>query len=53
MEQAAAWLAIELADHPWPPVPEKGASAGPFYIVWTGAEVGSAASNGRSRWRSW
>jgi mono/diheme cytochrome c family protein len=32
-----AWLAIEPADKPWPPLPGKSASAGPFYIVWTGA----------------
>jgi mono/diheme cytochrome c family protein len=39
-----AWLAIEPADHRWPPIPEKDVSAGPFYIVWTGAEVGSIRS---------
>jgi mono/diheme cytochrome c family protein len=32
-----AWLAIEPADAPWPPLPSKPSSAGPFYIVWTGA----------------
>jgi len=37
--KAVAWLAIEPADHPWPPIPKKDASAGPFYIVWTGAAV--------------
>jgi mono/diheme cytochrome c family protein len=42
--KAVAWLAIEPADHPWPPVPGKDASAGPFYIVWTGAEVASIRS---------
>ena len=42
--KAVAWLAIEMADQPWPHVPEKDASAGPFYIVWTGAEVGSIRS---------
>jgi mono/diheme cytochrome c family protein len=30
--------------NPGPHVPEKDASAGPFYIVWTGAEVGSIRS---------
>ena len=35
--KAVAWLAIEPADMPWPPLPGKAASAGPFYIVWTGA----------------
>jgi mono/diheme cytochrome c family protein len=42
--KAVAWLAIEPADHPWPPIPKKDASAGPFYMVWTGAEVGSVRS---------
>lgn len=28
------WLAIELADAPWPPLKPGGASAGPFYLVW-------------------
>ena len=46
--KAVAWLAIEPADHPWPPIPGKGTSAGPFYIVWTGDEIGSIRrSNGR------
>jgi mono/diheme cytochrome c family protein len=34
--KAVAWLAIEPADKPWPPLPGKTASAGPFYILWTG-----------------
>jgi mono/diheme cytochrome c family protein len=42
--KAVAWLAIESSDHPWPPIPGKDTSAGPFYIVWTGAEVGSIRS---------
>jgi mono/diheme cytochrome c family protein len=42
--KAVAWLAIELAEHPWPAMPNKDESAGPFYIVWTGAEVGSIRS---------
>jgi mono/diheme cytochrome c family protein len=42
--KAVAWLAIEPAEQPWPPIPEKDVSAGPFYIVWTGAEVGSIRS---------
>jgi mono/diheme cytochrome c family protein len=43
-DKAVAWLAVEPADHPWPPIPKKDASAGPFYIVWTGAAVGSIRS---------
>jgi mono/diheme cytochrome c family protein len=42
--KAVAWLAIEPADHPWPPIPKKDATAGPFYIVWTGAAVGTIRS---------
>lgn len=42
--KAVAWLAIEPADRPWPPIPHKDVSAGPFYIVWTGADVGSIRS---------
>ncbi|MGN6747404.1 MAG: c-type cytochrome, partial [Xanthobacteraceae bacterium] len=41
---AVAWLAIEPAEQPWPSFPNKDESAGPFYIVWTGAEVGSIRS---------
>jgi mono/diheme cytochrome c family protein len=39
-----AWLAIEPADMPWPPLPGKAVSAGPFYIVWTGASVATIRS---------
>ena len=39
-----AWLAIEPADKPWPPLPGKAVSAGPFYIVWTGASVATIRS---------
>jgi len=28
------WVAIEEAGAPWPPMPGRGKSAGPFYIVW-------------------
>ena len=42
--KAIAWLAIEPADHPWAPIPGSDTSAGPFYIVWTGADVGSIRS---------
>jgi mono/diheme cytochrome c family protein len=39
-----AWLAIEPADNPWPPLPGQTASAGPFYILWTGALAGTIRS---------
>ncbi|AMN43065.1 c-type cytochrome [Rhodoplanes sp. Z2-YC6860] len=42
--KAVAWLAIEPADAPWPPLPGKTASAGPFYIVWTGASAATIRS---------
>jgi mono/diheme cytochrome c family protein len=42
--RAVAWLAIEPADAPWPPLPGKTASAGPFYVVWTGAAVATIRS---------
>jgi mono/diheme cytochrome c family protein len=31
---SVAWVAIEDAAQPWPPLPGKDVSAGPFYIVW-------------------
>ena len=31
---SVAWLAVEDAAQPWPPLPGKEVSAGPFYIVW-------------------
>jgi mono/diheme cytochrome c family protein len=42
--KAVAWLAIEPADSPWPPLPGKTASAGPFYILWTGASAATIRS---------
>ena len=39
-----ALLAIEPADIAWPPLPGKNASAGPFYIVWTGASAATVRS---------
>jgi mono/diheme cytochrome c family protein len=31
---SVAWIAVENPDHPWPKLPGKDASAGPFYLVW-------------------
>ncbi|MGH6882494.1 MAG: cytochrome c, partial [Hypericibacter sp.] len=31
---AVAWIAIEDPAHPWPNLPDKSYSAGPFYLVW-------------------
>src|ERR1700730_12619715 len=36
-----AYMAIETADAPWPPIPGKDKSAGPFYIVWLGDQASS------------
>jgi len=43
-EKAIAWVAIEPADRPWPKVPGKDYTAGPFYIVWTEPEASSIRS---------
>ena len=42
--KAIAWLAIEPPGAPWPPLPGKVSSAGPFYIVWTGAAAKTISS---------
>src|ERR1700721_1607174 len=36
-----AYMAIEAADTPWPPIPGKDKSAGPFYVVWLGDQASS------------
>ena len=35
------YMAIEVADTPWPSMPGKDKSAGPFYIVWLGDQASS------------
>ena len=35
------YVAIEAADKPWPSIPSKAKSAGPFYIVWVGPQASS------------
>jgi mono/diheme cytochrome c family protein len=42
--KAVAWLAIEPDDPHWPMLAGKAGSAGPFYIVWTGAAVAKIRS---------
>lgn len=32
------WIAVEDPRHPWPPLPGKPVSAGPFYLVWQAPE---------------
>jgi len=41
---AVAWVAVEPADAPWPDLPGKTVSAGPFYLVWTGQQAASVRS---------
>lgn len=41
---ARAWLAVEPAGAPWPPLPGKQASAGPFYVVWERPEASRISS---------
>ena len=36
---AEAWLAVEDPHQPWPALPGKTQSAGPFYVVWTHPEA--------------
>lgn len=31
---SVAWIAVENPDHPWPKLPGKDASAGPFFLIW-------------------
>jgi mono/diheme cytochrome c family protein len=31
---SVAWIAIEDSNHPWPKLPGKDTSAGPFYLIW-------------------
>jgi len=38
-ETAQAWIAIEPEDAPWPNLPGKEVSAGPFSLVWVDAAV--------------
>ncbi|MCG5242738.1 c-type cytochrome [Azospirillum doebereinerae] len=41
---SVAFLAVEPADRPWPPLPGKAVSAGPFYLVWVRPEVSGVTS---------
>ncbi|MGE5722514.1 MAG: hypothetical protein ACM3YM_08640, partial [Sphingomonadales bacterium] len=36
--KAVPWVAIEDPAHPWPRLPKKTMSAGPFYLVWQNPE---------------
>jgi Cytochrome c len=41
---SAPYLAIEPPDEPWPVIPGKTASAGPFYVVWFKPEASGVRS---------
>ncbi|MCP1610192.1 mono/diheme cytochrome c family protein [Azospirillum lipoferum] len=41
---AVAFLAVEPADKPWPKLPGKEMSAGPFYLVWVRPEASGVRS---------
>jgi mono/diheme cytochrome c family protein len=41
---AVAWIAIEDPAHPWPNLPGKPFSAGPFYLVWEHPERSGVTS---------
>ncbi|WP_213308340.1 c-type cytochrome [Paraburkholderia sacchari] len=41
---AVAWLAVEDPAQPWPKLPGKPVSAGPFYLVWVGRKAASVRS---------
>ncbi|QCP51962.1 cytochrome c [Trinickia violacea] len=42
--KAVAWLAVEDPAKPWPKLPGKPVSAGPFYLVWVGKEAATVRS---------
>ncbi len=42
--EAVAYLAVEPSDAPWPPLPGKTVSAGPFYVVWVRPEASGVRS---------
>lgn len=41
---SVAWIAIEEANAPWPNLPDRQTSAGPFYLVWQNPERSSIGS---------
>jgi hypothetical protein len=46
---AVAWLAVEDPAQPWPKLPGKPVSAGPFYLVWVGREAESVSNRSDPR----
>jgi mono/diheme cytochrome c family protein len=41
---AVAYIAVEDPAHPWPPLPQKAETAGPFYLIWSHPEKSSITS---------
>jgi len=41
---SVAWIAVENPGHPWPKLPGKDASAGPFYLIWQYPERSQVAN---------
>ena len=41
---SVAWIAVEDPSAPWPPLPGKDVSAGPFYLVWEHPERSKVGS---------
>ena len=41
---SVAWIAVEDVSAPWPPLPGKAVSAGPFYLVWEDPERSGVGS---------
>jgi mono/diheme cytochrome c family protein len=41
---SVAWMAVEDPAAPWPPLPGKDVSAGPFYLVWQKPELSKVGS---------
>jgi mono/diheme cytochrome c family protein len=43
--RAKAYLAIEEKSKPWPMIPKKSASAGPFYLIWENSKESDVTSD--------
>lgn len=44
---SVAYIAVEDPVHPWPPLPQKAETAGPFYLIWDHPEKSAVA---REQW---
>ncbi|MGJ4940333.1 c-type cytochrome [Bradyrhizobium sp. HKCCYLS1011] len=44
---SVAYIAVEDPAHPWPPLPQKTETAGPFYLIWDDPEKSEIA---REQW---